>query len=1543
MNFRKGLLHIYETTLKKGNNGKISEFVKDRVCSILRDNFKNEDLKRFYILSDTESEILSQLCQNVSMLNFTNFIEYSNERIFFIFETIEKGLELIERDDDFKDKVSLLRQELNLIKSNSEKNYISKPEIENNFKQIQQIHADFIGKQIKFKSLIKDELSTNTNSSGNKKESNIEIEKTFLEAFENNDFKDFSINKTQKLLFKMNPIFEEFREGKIGTYNLILKLITKGKYLEAVDEFNFFVQREKRALNGGVLFQIKKISNIISRYKKNEEIPDDLINIFTFNLKSFGESLEGYIEDRIVHFIESKIDGYMSENFKECLGELLKISLVIKCFDELKINDIKLKIDLSNKLLERGIIDKSIFSFFKKENFSPTDTSIIELGREKIQKILNYTEKENLDEIKKSIFDKLGDKMDIIHDNIIKNIIRLGKVFIGSLGITGIILVKIIKIIKDVLTFLFSFLKKSAQSITKPIINIPIPPKLLKYIPQKYGGGGGGLDKLFRITIGDILGNILENGMFSADLRDGFNSKSNNVEGQQNLRNQKSDKLTGIDIINYDKLKNGLLVGEIFIDFKKYKWEKENIDFSDIHILESFDNNSNSGVDGDYSMFLDRFKWSLRAPTDKPTIMILDNNNLRKGRNSIVCPRGYLPILTAETKELLDEKGISYKLYCIKELGYFYLDLTEKPDFPIKIEFRRYGDEKSYGIFFSKENSESIGKHLNQFLSREELTQEIIDFMDSTKNLSDDEFMKAFVTYFKENFLYSKTGDTSKEHQKYKTHLSGVAHTKKGDCKNINTLAIGLARLRKIKSRLLAGYVDNGEGGYGGHGITEVDFGGKCRIYDSTPSKQAPEEEKEPDLIESTIERIKEIIGDSMISLKNNLKKVNVRLIVEELEKRFSILLARRVLAKKEQIEIYIARKNNGNYLNVINYDFMMLPNPIEMSKTLRVEDYYKFLKRYLVILNKIEAKLFSGNLPSNDIYKERLEKKKFRIATLKRVSDILGIEISYSNFMETYFENKKDIDVNKKVIFISILSKILVKKGIPFEPARLQLKDFMKKFESLGLENSYDLFIDFEEFENSTFEESIYLPLQPYPETDFNNITIIESGIRLIDTKNQVKNERINEAVKNALGTLYKYYENNSKFNKSDKINKENFLLLLKNTINEISSIKSLFHNFAVNIIEYVSEKKYEMCSLSISDTDYSPVLKLLILTDIGYKIINGYFKFPTIIDDNSMLENNYNLHCNNANNSDYIKYITKYINAFGEDEFINNIYLLLSTGIGITKFDTYLSQKSFISNPHNLLFTLRIIINDLKNIETKIDFYVDRGKDGEGFNWFEDQLSQAKESQKQFLKLKIEIKTLLINYFKDNLEIISETYKLLGIESEEDRDNFIISLNNLVKSGITDIEKYTAIINSFLDYDIKTKSYMGPSGFQTTGMRQDYSLLYEDPILSRQNIVSIFSSIPGEVLIKLGKKYIADEKLAEKLLKKAYNNPETPMEDTRSENNLEKKIKNYSIILSALKRAKFKSNFDSIISKNVIYKLEEKIQEIKRQQLYRDYPSYR
>jgi hypothetical protein len=30
---------------------------------------------------------------------------------------------------------------------------------------------------------------------------------------------------------------------------------------------------------------------------------------------------------------------------------------------------------------------------------------------------------------------------------------------------------------------------------------------------------------------------------------------------------------------------------------------------------------------------------------------------------------------------------------------------------------------------------------------------------------------------------------------------------------------------------------------------------------------------------------------------------------------------------------------------------------------------------------------------------------------------------------METYFENKKDIDVNKKVIFISILSKILVKK----------------------------------------------------------------------------------------------------------------------------------------------------------------------------------------------------------------------------------------------------------------------------------------------------------------------------------------------------------------------------------------------------------------------------------------------------------------------------------------------------------------------------------
>lgn len=1542
MNFRKWLLHIYETTLKKWNNWKISKFVKDSVCSILRDGFKNEELKNFYIASDIENEIISRAYWITRAFNFMNFIKYnSNERILYTFETIRKWLDIIESDDEFKNRTSLLKQELNKIMFNFENNSISKSEIENIFKQIEEIHLYFIEKQIKFKSLAKEEL--NTNFSQDKEKVDINIEETFLEVFRNNDFLDFSVNKTHKLLLKMNPVFEEFRKWEVDSYNLIMHLISKKKYFEAVDEFNYFIHNKNKSLDGGLLLQIKKISIIISRYKKNEEIPDDLINIFTFNLKSFWETLEGYIEDRIVTFIGSKIDWYMAENFKECFDELRDISLIIKCFDELKISDINLKKTILNKLVERQHINKSLFSFFKKENFSPTENSIIELWKEKIQKIFDYTKKENLDEIKKWIFEKLWDKMDIIHENIINTIIKLGKAFIGSLWITWIILVKIIKIIKDVITFLFSFLKSSTQSIVKPIIKIPIPPQLLKYIPQKYWWWGWWLDRLFRITIGDILWNILENWMFSTDLRNSFNSKSNNVWGQQNLRNQKNDKLTWIEIINYDKLKNWLLVWEIFIDFKNYKWEKENIDFSDIHILESFSSNDNNAIEGDYSIFLNKFGWSLHIPTDKPIIMILNNKNLIKWRNSVVCPRGYLPILSAETKKHLIDKWISYKLYCIKELGYFYLDLSGKPDFPLEIEFRRYWDEESSWIFFWKENSASTSRHLNEFLSKEELTQEIIDFMDSIENLSDDEFMKAFVKYFRENFLYSKTWDTSKEHQKYKTHLTWVAHSKKWDCKNINTLAVWLARLRKIKSRLLAWYVDNGEGWYWWHWITEVDFWWKCRIYDSTPSKQAPEEEKEPDLIENAIEEFKEMVWNSMNALKNNLRKNHIKLIIEEMEKRFSILLAKRVLTKKNQIEIYIALKNDWNYLNIMSYDFMMLPNPIQMSKILKVEDYYKFLKRYLKILSKIETRLFSGNMPKDHLYEERLEKKKFRIATLKRVSDILWVEVSYEDFMKTYFESKEIIENNKKVTFILILLGVLIKKWIPFEPARLKLKDFMKKFEALWLENTPDLFIDFEEFENSSFEESVYLPLQPYPETDFNNNEMVDSNIRLIDTKNQNKNEEMNGAVKSVLDTLYKYYENNPKFNKSDNINKENFLLLLKNTIDEILSIKSLPNDFAVKIIEYVSGKKYEKHILNISSNNYSPILKLWILSEIWYKITDWTFKFPTNVENSSMLNNNYNLHCNKTNNSGYLKYITYYVDTFWEDEFINNIYLLHSTWIWITKFNTYLSQKGFISNPHNLLFVLRIIIDDLKNIEKKIDFYNKSGKEKDGYNWFKEQLSEAKEAQKQFLKLKTEIKILLTNYFGENFEVISEAYKILWIESEEDRDSLIILLNNLVKNETVDIKKYTDIINSFLDYNIKTRSYAWPSIFRTTWMRQNYDILYEDPILSKQNIVSIFSSIPWEVLINLWKKYIAEEKLVKKIENKAYNNPGIPIENTLSNNNLEKKIKDYSIILSALKKVKYKSNFDSIISKNVIYKLEEIIQEIKRKQLYRDYPHYR
>ena len=65
----------------------------------------------------------------------------------------------------------------------------------------------------------------------------------------------------------------------------------------------------------------------------------------------------------------------------------------------------------------------------------------------------------------------------------------------------------------------------------------------------------------------------------------------------------------------------------------------------------------------------------------------------------------------------------------------------------------------------------------------------------------------------------------------------------------MNSVVIGLTRLRSIPSRLLSGYVQGEKGQHTGHAITEIRDGERARLYDGTPIAhyQEPEEaEKTP-------------------------------------------------------------------------------------------------------------------------------------------------------------------------------------------------------------------------------------------------------------------------------------------------------------------------------------------------------------------------------------------------------------------------------------------------------------------------------------------------------------------------------------------------------------------------------------------------------------------------------------------------------------------------------------------------------------------------
>ncbi|MCX6825246.1 MAG: hypothetical protein NTY80_03385 [candidate division SR1 bacterium] len=358
-------------------------------------------------------------------------------------------------------------------------------------------------------------------------------------------------------------------------------------------------------------------------------------------------------------------------------------------------------------------------------------------------------------------------------------------------------------------------------------------------------------------TIGRLLSRMREqstqellNNMFSGSLL-GMSGRENDLRHESDLLNRGSDKLKNIEIRNYGNLHSNILVGEVFFRLEGTKRLKEKIDHKNKHILER---NNKEMVIRDYSFFLSQNNRELRnLPDEKyyPTL-ILSKGSLTKGINSIVCPRGYVPVLSQKAKEIFQEQGIKFELYCIKNLGYYYLALDKVPSGDIGIHYVRYGDKNYNGIFFNTPKNQGTQGYKNienlltaKIVNKEELPESIQTVIDEQGGLENPESAGRHSTNFlSSKFLYSKYRDnTVDQYKKHPSYLAGVAHTGIGDCKNINTLNIALLRQQNIQAQECAGYVKSGEG-YEGHGVTEANIEGKCLLLDATPHEEAPDKKK---------------------------------------------------------------------------------------------------------------------------------------------------------------------------------------------------------------------------------------------------------------------------------------------------------------------------------------------------------------------------------------------------------------------------------------------------------------------------------------------------------------------------------------------------------------------------------------------------------------------------------------------------------------------------------------------------------------------------
>ena len=396
------------------------------------------------------------------------------------------------------------------------------------------------------------------------------------------------------------------------------------------------------------------------------------------------------------------------------------------------------------------------------------------------------------------------------------------------------------------------------------------------------------------------------------------------------------------EILNYDKLDSTLLVWEIFYRFIDNDWQKEEINFDNKFVLED-----SWQQDIDHSFFLDRFDWKIDDLDNRTPIMVIQSQALKKWRNSVVIPRWYIPVISNISRELLCKAWVDYQLYCIKDTWYFYIDLGDKIDFKLKIEYRRYWDKEYNWIFFNTWNEIHL---LSEMVQQSDLSDNIQLLLDaSNKDQDIIQHLNDITDYLRKNFLYSTSNkDTVRQYRRYPSYIWWISYTWVWDCKNINALNIALMRILGIQSQELAWFTRN-DAKYHWHGVTEVNLNGKSKIFDATPyTKKSWNKFHFPNISLPNISLPN--IGETLRKFKKNTSVLS------------KIFLERLIRKKIERLTLYLISVNSESTLPPIYHELKRLPDIRELKDLLPSDEYRKQVNIYHKLILYIEVKISHDN-----------------------------------------------------------------------------------------------------------------------------------------------------------------------------------------------------------------------------------------------------------------------------------------------------------------------------------------------------------------------------------------------------------------------------------------------------------------------------------------------------------------------------------------------------------------------------------------------------